>query len=163
MKKLSKIIDTKSNLVELGVNFLNQNNLKSLYNLSLESPRGECMVSLRDVADISFIKDTANIKKENFKKIFTESANFDKKKMSSRRFYQLLNPTMQKLRKSGVAVFVKGEEKTNNQIKKDITVSLVFTLFWNTFSACMAFFIASALFVCLKRFAFFSTWRAFGA
>ncbi|MGE4418725.1 MAG: efflux RND transporter permease subunit [Sulfurimonas sp.] len=129
LKKLSKIIDTKSNLVELGVNFLNQENLKSLYNLSLESPRGECMVSLRDVADISFIKDTANIKKENFKKIFTVSANFDKKKMSSRRFYQLLNPTMQELRKSGVAVFVKGEEKTNNQIKKDITVSLVFTLF----------------------------------
>ena len=37
--------------------------------------------------------------------------------MSSRRFYQLLNPTVQELRKSGVAVFVKGEEKTNNQIK----------------------------------------------
>ncbi len=129
LKKLSKIVDTKSNLVELGVNFLNQNNLKSLYNLSLNSPRDECIVSLHDVANITFIKDTATIKKENFKKIFTLWANFDKKKMSSRKFYKLLEPTMQELKNSGVSVLVKGEEKTNNQIKKDITISLIFTLF----------------------------------
>ncbi|HUH42643.1 MAG TPA: efflux RND transporter permease subunit [Sulfurimonas sp.] len=128
-QKLSKIVDTNSNLVELKVDFLDQDNLESLYNLSLNVPSHESFVCLKDIASVDFTKDTTTIKKEDLNKIFTISADFDKKKMNSRKFYNILNPTIEKLRHEGIEIFIKGEEKTNEQIKKDIFVSLVFTIF----------------------------------
>lgn len=128
-QKLSKIVDTNSNLIELKVDFSNQDTLESLYSLSLDVPLYESYVCLKDVAHIEFIKDTTTIKKEDLNKIFTVSANFDKRKMNSRKFYSLLNTTIEELRQNDIEVYIKGEEKTNEQIKKDIFVSLIFTIF----------------------------------
>lgn len=128
-QKISKIVDTNSNLIELKVDFKGCENMDSLYNLSLDIPSKEGSVSLKEIADISFIKDATTVKKDNQNKIFTVSANFDKKKMSSRKFYKLLNPLIEELRSSGIRIYIKGEEKTNEQIKRDIALSLVFALF----------------------------------
>ncbi|WP_324171774.1 efflux RND transporter permease subunit [Sulfurimonas sp.] len=129
MQKLSKIVDTNAELIELRVDFSNHDNLYSLYNLSLEVPNQSYNVCLKDIAIVSFSKDITTIKKDDLQKIFTLSASFDKDKISSRVFYQKLKPTIQMIKKSGVEVFIKGEQKTNNQIKKDIFVSLLFALF----------------------------------
>lgn len=129
MQKLSKISDTNSDIIEMKVDFLNQDTIQSLYDLSLEVPNTAQRVVLGDIASLEFIKDTTTLKKENFKKIFTLLASFDKKKMNSRKFYQTINPTIQELRLEGVDIIVKGEEKTNNQIKKDIAFSLLMTIF----------------------------------
>lgn len=129
LQKLSKVVDVNSNLIELKVDFAGCEDMESLYNLSLDIPSKEGSVSLKEIALVSFTRDAAVIKKENLNKIFTVSANFDKKKMSSRKFYKLLAPSIEELRSSGVQVYIKGEEKTNEQIKKDIAVSIMFTFF----------------------------------
>ncbi|WP_294966471.1 efflux RND transporter permease subunit [Sulfurimonas sp.] len=129
MQKLSKIVDTNSELIELKVNYVNHDNLDALYNLSLEVPNENYNVSLKDIAIISFSKDITTIKKDDLQKIFTLSASFDKDTISSRIFYNKLKPIIKEIKKDGVQVYIKGEQKTNNQIKKDILISVLFALF----------------------------------
>lgn len=129
MQKLSKIVDTNSELIELKVNYANHDNLYALYNLSLEVPNQTYNVCLKDIAIVSFSKDITTIKKDDLQKIFTLSASFDKEKVSSRSFYKKLKPIIKVIRENGVEVYIKGEQKTNNQIKKDVFISLLFALF----------------------------------
>ena len=129
LKKLSKIVNTNNNLIELKVDFLKKNSVDKLENLSLKVPNNNQIVRLKDIAVLTFIKDITTIKKDDLKKVFTVTASLRKDKMSSRKFYRVIKPTLKELRKTGVDIFIKGEEKTNNQIKKDILISLLFAFF----------------------------------
>lgn len=129
LKKLSKVVNMDHDLIELKVDFLNKNSIEKLENLGIKVPNNSQFVRLKDIAVLKFIKDITTIKKNDLKKVFTITASIRKKAMSSKKFYRLIKPTLKELRKIGVEVFIKGEEKTNNQIKKDILISLMFALF----------------------------------
>jgi len=129
LQKLSKIVDTNSELIELRVNYTDHDSLNALYNLSLEVPNQTYNVCLKDIAIVSFTKDITTIKKDDLQKIFTLSASFNKDKISSRIFYKKLKPIIEVIKENGVEVYIKGEQKTNNQIIKDIVISLLFALF----------------------------------
>lgn len=128
LKKLSKIVNNNHDLVELKVDFLNKNSIHTLENLSLEVPNTDQRVRLKDIAILQFIKDITAIKKDNLEKVFTLTASIKKSKLSSRKFYELIKPTLEEIKKTGVKVIIKGEEKTNKQIKKDIFVAFLFAL-----------------------------------
>lgn len=132
IQDLSKVIDSNSELVEMKVEFIKPTNMESLYNLSLNIPSQdmrEMYVCLKDIATIKFIKSITTIKKDNLEKIFTLNASFDKSKISSSLFYKKIKSLIKEIENSGVKVYIKGEQKTNAQIQKDIFVSLLFTLF----------------------------------
>ncbi|EQB35356.1 hypothetical protein M947_08725 [Sulfurimonas hongkongensis] len=115
LQKLSKIVDTNSELIELRVNYGDHENLNALYDLSLEVPNQNYNVCLKDIAIVNFSKDITTIKKDDLQKIFTLNASFDKEKISSRIFYKKLKPIIQMIKNNGVEVYIKGEQKTNNQ------------------------------------------------
>lgn len=127
-KDLSKIIDEDSNLVQLKLEFENKDGVKNLKNLPLSVPNTDQVIRLKEIAILSFSKNVKNIKKDNSEKIFSITASIKKRKLTSRKFYKELRPTLNKLKKEGLKIFIKGEQKTNNQIKKDILISVLFAL-----------------------------------
>ncbi len=127
-KDLSKVINTKLNLIQLQVDFLNKKDIKTIKNLSLEVPNSSKVIFLKDIANLYFTKDVTNIKKDNLRKVFTITANIEKKHLSSREFFEKINPLLENIKKDGVKLLIKGEEKTNKQIQKDILLSFLVAL-----------------------------------
>lgn len=129
VKELSKIVDKNSNLIQLNLEFSNKKGIENLKNLPLAIPNTNKITRLKEIAKLNFVKSIKNIKKENLQKIFTVSASIKKRKLTSRNFFKKINPTLNKLREKGLKIIIKGEEKTNNQIRKDILLSLLFAIF----------------------------------
>lgn len=129
VKELSKIVDKNSNLIQLNLEFSNKKGIENLKNLPLAIPDTNKITRLKEIAKLNFVKSIKNIKKENLQKIFTVSASIKKRKLTSRNFFKKINPTLNKLKEKGLKIIIKGEEKTNNQIRKDILLSLLFAIF----------------------------------
>lgn len=128
-QKLTKVVNNKQELLELKLYILDKTKLKNFYNLMLEVPQSTKKVAIRDIAKIHLIKTLSHINKDNREKIFSISADTNKKVITSRAFYRKINPLLQKIKQEGVKVLVKGEQGKNEQIKKDITKSLIFAFF----------------------------------
>jgi len=126
--KITKVIDTYGDLIELKVVFSTQNTLKSLRNLSLHVRGTKSDVSLNHIATISMLKKVSVLRKEDKIQSYTLGAMLNKKELTSREFYKKINPLIDKLKKSGVSIIIKGEEQKSSQIKSDIKKSTIFSL-----------------------------------
>lgn len=124
--KISRITNDKSELLEFKIGFLEKN---SLQNLQLQIPKTDKRVALKDIAILSFTKKTTMIKKEDMKKVYTLQASLDKKALTSRAFYQKINPLLDSLKEKGIMIKIKGEEQKNRQMQNDIFKNVVFSLF----------------------------------
>lgn len=127
--KVSKVIDKNNNLVELKVDFSNKERLQDFENITLSVPNSDEFINLKSVANMNIRQEVTTIRKDDLQKVFTLTASLKKRKLSSRDFYSKINSVLEKMKKNGVDVIIKGEEKTNQQIKKDIFTSFLFALF----------------------------------
>ncbi|PIF03954.1 MAG: hypothetical protein CSA86_04085 [Arcobacter sp.] len=128
-KDLTKFINGNNELLELKLYVNEKTKLKNFNDLIIEVPNSKAKVSILDVAKISYKKTLSSIKKDNQEKVFSISADTDKKIITSRGFYRKIDKELEEIRKKGIKVFIKGEEGKNEQIKKDITKSLLFAMF----------------------------------
>lgn len=129
MNKIGKIVDSSKGLIELNLEFKLEDKLSYLKNLSLQIPNQTSFIKLSSISIFKIKKEITIIKKENLKRVFTLSASLEKKKLSSRAFYKKIKVLLDKLKKDGIDIIIKGEEKTNEQIKKDILISFVLCIF----------------------------------
>ncbi len=127
--RLSKIVNDKSEFMELKMGFLDKNSLKTLKNLQLPVKNSNKQVALRDIATLSFTKKTTMVKKEDLQKVYSIQASLDKKVITSRTFYKKFTPLLEELRENGIKITIKGEAEKNAQMKKDIFKSFIFSIF----------------------------------
>ena len=129
VEKISKITNKQEMQMELKVTISNKNRLKDFESLLIGVPNSIMKVSLNDIAQIAYIKKLTNIKKENLYKVYSISASIDKNVIVSSKFYEEIAPILKEIRDSGIKVVLKGEAGKNEKVKKDITKSLIVTVF----------------------------------
>ncbi len=115
----------------LYIRFLSRykDDLEAFRNLRINLPNKKGSVLLKDIATFKEIRHFNEIIKENGKKIRTVFASLEKSKITSREFYEKIAPVLKEVRALGVEVKIKGEEKENKKLIREITRAFVIAIF----------------------------------
>jgi len=128
LEEVSRVDNDEHELVKLKLKVLDKNSLSDFENLPLEVPNTKQIVRLKNISHMQMIRKISTIKKENMQRVFAVTAALEKSKVSSRKFYRKLKPTLNTLKKKGITVTIKGEAGKNKEIQRDIIKSLLFAL-----------------------------------
>ncbi len=86
-------------------------------------------VALDDIADFVYKKSMLKLYKEDGERLWTVTARVDKSKILPSEVMQRLADTIQKFREMGIKVIIKGEEKENRQVKKEMGEAAIIAVF----------------------------------
>ncbi len=103
--------------------------ISSIKKVELNVPNSNQIVALKDIADFIYKQGFVTIKKENGKRIRSVFASIDKKVITSSEVMQKIKPVLKNLKKSGITVEIKGEEKENAKSKKEMAQAAVVAIF----------------------------------
>jgi multidrug efflux pump subunit AcrB len=118
-----------SGLIRVKIERKNKDQFKKLSNLNITIPSTGQIVRLDEVADFIFEKKYAEIFKEDGEKIKTLFANLHKKEITSSELMTKLKPTFDEIRKNGVKIFIKGEQKENEKMEREISQAMIIAIF----------------------------------
>ena len=111
--------------------------IDSIKDVELQVPGRNQRVALKDIADFIYQQGFVTIKKEDGDRVRSVFATVDKKKITPMEVMEKLQPSLERLKKEGFKVIVKGEEKENEKNIKEmlqaatIAIFLIFiTLVW---------------------------------
>ncbi len=124
----------------------------ALGSFRLTTPDGTKMVRLKDICDFKYRKSFVKIFKEDGEKVRSLFARVDKHVITPSEVMDKIRPMLKTFEKAGGKVHIKGEEKENKQIKKEmgeaaiIAIFLIFlTLVWMFNSMIMPLIILSII------------------
>ncbi len=95
----------------------------------LSTPDGEKRVRLSEVCDFFYQKSFVKIFKEDGEKVRTLFAGVDKKIITPVEVMDRIKPLLDRIKERGVKLVIKGEEKENAKLKKEMTQALLIALF----------------------------------
>jgi HAE1 family hydrophobic/amphiphilic exporter-1 len=123
-----------------------------LHNVTLPTPDKTQMVSLKDIADFTYQSSYIKIFKEDSQRVRTVTARVDSKKVLATDVMKRVQPLLDELESEGLTVIIKGEEKENKKMQKEmsqaamIAIFLIFiTLVWMFNSLVMPLIIVSTI------------------
>jgi multidrug efflux pump subunit AcrB len=97
--------------------------------LKITLPEGSGKVELRDIADFEYRKSMLKLYKEDGKRVWTVTARTDRKRILPSEVMQRLAPLLEELEREGVEVIVKGEEKANSQVRREMGEAAIIAIF----------------------------------
>ncbi len=100
----------------------------SIINFRITTPNGR-EVRLKDVCDFYYKKSFVRIFKENGDRIYSVFARVDSKKIVANDVMNRIKPILEELKSKGVKVIIKGEEKENNRMKRDMSQAGIIAIF----------------------------------
>jgi HAE1 family hydrophobic/amphiphilic exporter-1 len=123
-----------------------------LHNVTLPTPDRTQIVSLKDICDFNYKRSYIKIFKEDSERVRTVSARVDSKKVLATDVMKEIKPLLEEFEKENVTVIIKGEEKENKKMQKEmsqaamIAIFLIFiTLVWMFNSLVMPLIIVSTI------------------
>jgi len=123
-------------LVRIKIEDKEKDKKGSIDNFRLSTPDGQ-EVALKDVCDFYYKKTLVRIFKEDGEKVRSLYASVDKEVLVPSQVMKGLKPLLDEIKKRGVKVIIKGEQKENIQIQREmmqaglIAIFLIFlTLVW---------------------------------
>ena len=116
-------------IVRIRLEDVRRNTKTALKNFPIVSPDGKTTVRLGEIADFIHRKGYVKIFKEDGKKVRSVYANVQKRIVTPSEVMQRLGPLLDRLKREGVEVIVKGEEKENKQIRKEMSEAALIALF----------------------------------
>ncbi|WP_234697081.1 efflux RND transporter permease subunit [Nitrosophilus alvini] len=119
----------EGNLLKIKFASIDKDRFDTLKNLEISVPGGPEKVKLTDVADFEFIKRFDIYFKENGEKIRTVYASLDKKILTSGDFYKQVSSVLDEIKKEGVKIIIKGEEKENKKVQLEIAEAAIIAIF----------------------------------
>jgi len=124
----------------------------TLHNVMLSTPDKTQMVRLQDICDFTYQRSYIKIFKEDSQRVRTVTARVDSKKVLATDVMKELKPLLETFEQEDVTVIVKGEEKENKKMQKEmsqaamIAIFLIFiTLVWMFNSLVMPLIIVSTI------------------
>ncbi|MBE0490903.1 MAG: efflux RND transporter permease subunit [Sulfurospirillum sp.] len=100
-------------------------------------PFDDKKVRLSEVVDFEFVDGYSDIYKDASKRVSSVFASLDKKKVTSTQLFKVIDPKLQELKKMGIFIDIKGEQKEGDKVKKEMSIAatiagfLIFlTLVW---------------------------------
>jgi multidrug efflux pump subunit AcrB len=137
----------KDGLVRIKIEDKYKDKKGTIDNFKITTPEGK-VVALKDVCDFYYQKSFVRIFKEDGEKIYSVFARVDAKEIIASDVMEKIQPLLKEIEKSGIKVVIKGEEKENSQMKREmsqaglIAIFLIFiTLVWMFNSAIQPFII----------------------
>jgi len=124
----AKMFNTKG-LVRVKIEDVYKQDASAIASFKLTTPDGKSVVRLGDVCDFTYQKSFVKIFKEDGDKVRSVFARVDSKKIVSTEVMERLQPLLKKIESSGVKVIIKGEEKENTKLKKEMTQAAIIALF----------------------------------
>ena len=100
-----------------------------LARLRLTTPDGRHQVALGEIADFLYKKSMLKLYKEDGERVWTVTARVQKQKILPGEVMDRIDPFLRQLRHEGIKVIVKGEEKENRQVKREMGEAALIALF----------------------------------
>jgi len=101
----------------------------AIRNFQLTTPDGQNVVRLSDICDFTYQKSFVKIFKEDGEKIRSLYARVEKKIITPVEVMQQLKPLLDEIQNEGVKIIIKGEEKENAKLKKELGQALMIAIF----------------------------------
>ncbi len=119
----------KEGLVRVKIEDLYKEDASAIRNFQLTTPDGQKVVRLSDICDFTYQKSFVKIFKEDGEKVRSLYARVEKKIITPVEVMQQLKPLLDEIQKEGVKIIIKGEEKENEKLKKELGQALMIALF----------------------------------
>ncbi len=116
-------------LIDIVTQDVNKDNREALENFYVDIPGTLKKVRLSEIVDFEYKNSDANIYKNDGVRVSTIYASLHKNETTSASLLKKLQPTFQSVRKMGVKINVKGEEKENRKIQKEMPEAGVIAVF----------------------------------
>ena len=124
----AKMFNTKG-LVRIRIEDMDKEKSSAIADFKLTTPDGRSVVRLGDICDFGYQKSFVKIFKEDGDKVRSVFARVEKSVITPTEVMEKLEPLLKEIERSGVKVIIKGEEKENAQMKKEMTQAAVIAIF----------------------------------
>jgi multidrug efflux pump subunit AcrB len=131
---------------------IEKDKLTTLKNISVSIPNSNKTLHLNEIATFLIQPSFASITKENGEKVYSVFGSLNKEILTSSEFLNKIEPTLKKIRESGLSLEIKGEEKENKKIQREmmqaaaIAIFLIFiALIWMFDSISLSLFVLSTI------------------
>ncbi|HIQ46590.1 MAG TPA: efflux RND transporter permease subunit [Sulfurovum sp.] len=124
----AKMFNTKG-LVRVKIEDVYKQDASAIGAFKLTTPEGNQVVRLSDVCDFTYQKSFVKIFKEDGEKVRSLYARVEKKVITTVEVMDQLKPLLDTLRKEGIKLIIKGEEKENAKLKKEMGQALMIAVF----------------------------------
>ncbi len=118
----------RDGLIRIKVEDRYKDRKDSIVNFRLTTPNGR-EVRLKDVCDFYYKKSFVRIFKEDGDRVYSVFARVDSKKIVASDVMKRIEPILEQLKSKGVKVIIKGEEKENNRMKRDMSQAGIIAIF----------------------------------
>ena len=119
----------KKGLVRIKIEDTYKKKSSDIANFTLTTPEGGAVVRLGDICDFYFQKSFVKIFKEDGSKVRSVFARVDKHILTPAEVMEKLSGVLEQIEKEGVKVIVKGEEKENKKLKKEMMQAAIIAIF----------------------------------
>jgi len=116
-------------LIKIKTEDIDKDKLSSLDTLFIPVPNSNQKVLLKEIADFKIKNSFSTIYKEDGFVIWTITGSLDKKVITSAELMQKLKPIFKEIRKSGIELKIKGEQKENQKVKREMSQAGLIALF----------------------------------
>jgi multidrug efflux pump subunit AcrB len=124
----AKMFNAKG-LVRVKIEDVYKQDASVIGNFQLTTPDGQQRVRLSDVCDFTYQKSFVKIFKEDGEKVRSLFARVEKKVITPVEVMDQIKPLLETLKKEGVKIIIKGEEKENDKLKKEMGQALIIAVF----------------------------------
>ncbi len=118
----------KNGLIRIKIEDRYKDKKDSIVNFRLTTPNGK-EVRLKDVCDLFYKKSFVRIFKENGDRVYSVFARVDSKKIVASDVMKKIKPILERLKSKGVKIIIKGEEKENSRMARDMSQAGIIAIF----------------------------------
>ncbi|BAF71592.1 efflux RND transporter permease subunit [Sulfurovum sp. NBC37-1] len=123
-----KMFDTKG-LIRVRIEDPEKDETMDIRSVKLTTPDGRQVVRLDDIADFIYKKSFVKIFKEDGERVRTVIARVESKTILATEVMARIKPLLKTFEKEGIKVIIKGEEKENTQMKKEMSQAAMIAIF----------------------------------
>jgi len=116
-------------LVRVKIEDVYKEDASAIGAFKLTTPDGQKVVRLSDICDFNYQKSFVKIFKEDGEKVRSLFARVEKKIITTVEVMQQLKPLLNEIKNEGVNIIIKGEEKENTKLKKEMGQALLIAVF----------------------------------
>ena len=123
-----KMFDTKG-LIRVRIEDPEKDGSMDIKSVKLTTPDGRQVVRLDEICDFIYRKSYVKIFKEDGERVRTVIARVESKTILPTEVMAKIKPLLNSFEKEGIKVIIKGEEKENNQMKKEMSQAALIAVF----------------------------------
>jgi len=124
----AKMFDDKG-LIRLRIEDPNKDKNLNIKSVKLTTPDGKYVVKLDEICDFLYKKSYVKIYKEDATRVRSVIARVESKTILATEVMKKIEPLLDKLKKDGVDIIIKGEAKENKQMKKEMSQAALIAIF----------------------------------